>query len=146
MDWSLDTCITWQSDVSLLCQDDSSPRLLGNVTSVGSWGGTVSRGRRMMGDWLDPSLEISCGLWFTGMDLVRDQIGNMVILTVNSMGGLFGKKLNINENDCQYQDNVDEWLEDWGKKVVENPELKLPQKNYTLYRTDVKKVSSTTSK
>ena len=43
MDWSLDTCITWQSEatrhVSLLCQDDSSPRLLGNVTSVGSWGG-----------------------------------------------------------------------------------------------------------
>merc|ERR1719270_2279696 len=147
MDWSHDTCTTWQSEstrhVSLLC--DSSPRVLGHVTSVGSWGDTVSRGRRMMGDWLDPSLEMRCGLGFTGLDLVRDQTGNMVILAVNSMGDLFGKKININENDSQYQDNVDEWLEYWGKKVVEKsllPELKLSQNNFTLYRTDAKKVIS----
>ena len=76
MDWSHDTCSTWQSEsdqLTLRCVD-TCPRVLGDVTHVGSWRGTVTRGRELGGDWLDPPVEQRAGLRFSGYDLIKAQL------------------------------------------------------------------------
>ena len=53
---------------------DTCPRVLGDVTHVGSWRETVARGRELGGDWLDPPVEQRAGLRFSGYDLIKAQL------------------------------------------------------------------------
>ena len=53
---------------------DTCPRVLGDVTHVGSWRQTVTRGRELCGDWLDPPVEQRTGLRFSGYELIKAQL------------------------------------------------------------------------
>ena len=51
---------------------------------------------------------------------MKERSGNIVILAVNVMGDLFGKKLTLTGmgDEDSYEDDTDEWLEVWGQDVV----------------------------
>ena len=52
--------------------------------------------------------------------VVKERSGNIVILAVNVMGDLFGKKLTLTGmgDEDGYEDDTDDWLESWSQSVV----------------------------
>ena len=123
--------------VSTRCCEDSLPRVLTRgVTCIGGWGDTVARARDNMGAWMTPALEQRAGLPWAGLDIMEDRAGNIVIMAVNMIGDIFGKRLELKENDdSEWQDDEDDWLETWAGKVIDKsylPSVRLKQRQYLL--------------